>query len=285
MRRFKFLLFAIVVVFLSGCDLNTEKIEDFKITTSIYPIEYIVKKLYGDHSEVYSIYPKETEISNFEITDTLLDQYSNNNLLIFNGLSNENKHINYLLSKNKKLKIIDATSNIQYDYSIEELWLDPSNLLAIANNIRNGFKEYINSTYLVNEINNNYENIKISLSTLDGKYYETLKQAKYNTIIVSDDAFKFLEKYGIKVISLDLDTVKEKTTIEAVDAIKSGKCKYIFTKYKENNEDIDKFVEDNKISKIELYTMTNLESLNVEKNDYVILMYQNLESLKQELYK
>ena len=40
---------------------------------------------------------------------------------------------------NNELKIIDATSNIIYDYSIEELWLDPNNLLTIANNIKNGF--------------------------------------------------------------------------------------------------------------------------------------------------
>ena len=248
MKKFKILFIFIILFSLTGC-FNNDSMDDISITTSIYPIEYVVKSLYGEHSTINSLYPKDTDASNFEVTNVLLDQYSNNDLFIFNGLTEENSYVNYLLNKNKNLKIIDVTSNMQYDYSIEELWLDPNNLLTIANNIRKGFKEYIKSTYLTNEIDANYENLKIELTSLDGKYYSTVKNASNNTIIVSDDVFLFLEKYGLKVISLDPDTVKEKTIDTAKEAIKNGECSMIFVKYQENNESINDFIDETDISK------------------------------------
>ena len=284
MKKIKMLLLSITLISLTGC-LKKDSMEDINIVTSSYPIEYVVNELYGNHSTVTSIYPKDDETINFEVTDVLLEQYSDNDLFIFNGLSDENKYFNKMIKQNEDLKIIDVTSNMSFEYSIEELWLDPNNLLTIANNIRNGFKEYINSTYLTNEIDENYENLKIELTNLDGKYYSTLKNSKSNTIIVSDDAFLFLEKYGIKVISIDPDTSKDKTISEAKELLANGTCSYVFIKYKGSNDKIDEFLNTTGAATLELYTMTNLKDIIVDKNNYITLMNQNLENLKLELYK
>ena len=284
MKKIKYLLLIGLIFCLTGC-FNNDSMDNIKITTSIYPVEYIVNYLYGEHSVIDSIYPKDTDVSSFKITNTLLDQYKSNDLVVFNGLDEEKDYVKYMLKKNKNLKIIDVTSNMKYDYSIEELWLDPNNLLTIANNIRKGFKEYIKSTYLINEIDENYENLKIELTTLDGKFYSTVKNASNTTIIVSDDAFKYLEKYGIEVISLDPDTIKEKNKEDAKRLINNKTCSYVFVKYQENNEYINSFIKDTGASKVELYTMTNLKDVNVDKNDYITLMNQNLDALKKELYK
>ena len=42
------------------------------------------------------------------------------------------------LNKNKNLKLIDATFGMEYKNGSEELWMDPSNLLMISQNIKNG---------------------------------------------------------------------------------------------------------------------------------------------------
>ena len=284
MKKIK-ILFIIMLFALTGC-FRDNSMENIKIVTSAYPIEYIVNYLYGNHSTITSIYPKDDEIINFEVTDVLLKQYSDNDLFIFNGNSKEKEYIKELAKNNNNLLIIDVASNINYKYSMEELWLDPNNLLTVANNIRKGFKEYIDSTYLINEIDQNYENLKIQLTNLDGKYYSTGKKAKNSTIIVSDDSFKFLEKYGINVISLDKDTVKDKDFNDAKELLSNGSCKYIIIKYKEElNDDIKKIIDETGSGTLELYTMTNLKDVNTDKIDYIGLMNQNLEILKQELYR
>ena len=285
MKKFKILVMTIILISLTGCFKN-DSMEDITISTSVYPIEYVVNYLYGEHSTINSIYPSDSETIDFEITEVLLEQYSDSDLFIFNGLSDEKEYIKPMRKNNENLKIIDVTSNMNLENSIEELWLDPNKLLTIANNIKTGFEEYIDSTYLINEIETNYENLKIELTKLDGNYYSTAKTASNDTIIVSDDAFLFLEKYGIKVISLDEDTVTDKNIADAKELINDGECNYIYIKYgQEKNDTISDVVDGTSVESIELYTMTNLNEVDTEKSNYIALMNQNLENLKLELYK
>lgn len=285
MKKIKYFLLLIIVFGLTGC-FNDNSMEDIKITTSIYPITYVVSSLYSNHSEITSIYPLDDDINNFKITDTLLEQYSNNDLFVFNGLSEEKKYVKKMLKNNRNLKIIDVASNIEYENSIEELWLDPNNLLTIANNIKKGFDEYITSTYLTNEIEEKYYDLKTNLTSLDGKLYSAVKNGNTSTLIVSDNAFKFLEKYGITIISLDHDTVTDKDVSDAKEAIYSGTCKSVFIKYKENvQNEVKDVIDSTGATKRELYTMTNLTDIDIEKSDYISLMNQNIEALKLELYK
>lgn len=284
MKKLKYLLM-IFILSLTGC-LKNDSMEDITITTSVYPIEYVVKSLYGDYSTVNSIYPSDSDILDFKITKVLLKDYSNSDLFIFNGLYEEKNYVKTIKKYNNNLKIIDSTNSMTYEYSVEELWLDPNNLLTIANNIKTGFEEYINAKYLIDQINENYNNLKIDLTSLDGKFYSTVKNSDYDTIIVDNDAFKFLEKYGLNVISLDIDTAKEKDIVDAKELINKGKCNYIFISYKKDiNDNVNNILENTNAKTIELYTMTNLHELNVEKNNYITLMNNNLENLKQELYK
>ena len=285
MKKIKYLLLFITLFITTGCIKNSS-MEDIKIVTSTYPITYIVNTLYGNHSTIISIYPIDDEANSFKVTDTLLKQYSSNDLFIFNGLSNEKNYVKKMLKSNNELKIIDVSSNMKYEYSIEELWLDPNNLLTIANNIKMGFDEYITSTYLTNEIEEKYYDLKINLTTLDGKLYSAAKNSNTNILIVSDDAFKFLEKYGFTVISLDHDTVTDKDIREAKEAIENKTCNSIFIKYKEDvQNEVKDVIDSTGVTKREIYTMTNLIDIDTDKNDYVSLMNQNIETLKLELYK
>jgi len=284
MKKIKYLL--LVMLFcLTGC-FKSNSMDDIKIATSVYPIEYVVRTLYGDHSTIISIYPHDSNIMDFKITKVLLKDYSSNDLFIFNGLTEEKEYVKTMKKYNNDLMIIDSTANIIYDYSVEELWLDPNNLLTIANNIKNGFEEYIDGKYLINEINKNYDQLKLDLTSLDGKFYSSVKNAKTNSIIVTDNAFKFLEKYGLKVISLDEETITQKDITSAKELIKNNTCKYIFMKYGETLSDtVNDLLEEKQIGTLEFYTMTDLHDLNISKNNYIQLMNNNLENLKIELYK
>ena len=284
MKKFKFLILLFTIFFLTGC-FNNNSMDDITIATSSYPIKFVVESLYGNHCKVSSIYPLDSNINDFIISDISLEQYSKNDMFIFNGLTDERKYIKDMLNSNKNLKIIDVTSNMIVDYSIEELWLDPSNLLTIANNIKKGFYEYIKSTYLLNEIDENYELLKNELTKVDGKYYSVARISSSTTLLVSNKSFKILEKYGLKVIDINEDLKTEKDINELNNLISNGSIKYIFVEYKEDiNENIQRYINAG-LESVELYTMNNLKDVNLDQNNYISLMNQNLESLKKELLK
>ena len=175
---------------------------------------------------------------------------------------------------------------MEYLNGPEELWLDPSNLLMMAQNIKTGFKEYTNNYYLNNDIQENYEKLKVEASNLDAKIKQTVSNSDVKAIVVSDDLFKYLEKYGLTVYSLDPDTVTSKTIGDVKTLIDNGDIDYIFVK---ENEDLNKTLKDivaeTGVETLSWHTLSNItESQRSANEDYFSLMNDNVEMLKNELY-
>ena len=287
MKKLITLLLITTSILTSGC-LKRDNLENIEIYTTSYPIEYITNRLYGEHSTVKSIYPDGVIIDSYELTDKQIKDYSNSSLFIFNGLAPEKKYVAPMFEHNKKIKIIDTTLSMDYENYIEELWLNPSNFLMLAQNIKIGFNEYINNHYLKNDIDEKYEELKVEVSNLDAKIKLMVESSTNKTIVVSDDLFKFLEdKYGLTVISLEEnDNLTDKTKADVINLINSGKISYIFTtQNKEINNTVNEIKEQTNVELVELKTVTNLtEEERKNKDAYFTLMNYNLELLKQELY-
>ena len=159
-------------------------------------------------------------------------------------------------------------------------------MITIAQNIRNGLKEYINSSYLQDEINENYEKLKLDLSTIDANLKETVQNAKNTTIIVADDDLKVLSKYGLEIISVDEDTVTDKALSDAKNLLNKDTVKYIFVKKGYTETDTMKDLKNNYDAKyMEIDTLNNisLDDKNDNKN-YITIMNENIDNLKEDLY-
>lgn len=287
MKRIKLLLVLLVLITTTGC-LKIDKNDNIKITTTSYPIEYITNYLYGDHSEIKSIYPDGVDTSTYTLNDLQIKDFSKSNMYVFNGLSSkEQDYVTKIFKNNKKIMIIDASSSIGYSYDENELWLNPANVLMLARNVKNGLTEYVTSKILINEIENKYDELKIKISNIDAELNTIYENAKHKYIITDNDTLKFLEKYGFTVISLEShDGVSEKNLVDARNLINSGTVKYIFTL---NGTEVNKYVADLKnTTKVELLEMNSLSNLSdkqrSEKEDYFSLMNENIEMLKKELY-
>lgn len=281
------LLTLTMLISTSGC-LKRDNLEDIDIYTTSYPIEYITNRLYGKHSTVKSIYPDGIIIDQYELTDKQIKDYSNASLFIFNGLATEKNYVAPIFEYNQKIKIIDTTLSMDFENYIEELWLNPSNFLMLAQNIKIGFNEYINNHYLKNDIEEKYEELKVEVSNLDAKIKLMVESSTNKTIVVADDLFKFLEdKYGLTVISLEEnDNLTDKTKADVVNLITSGEISYIFTtQNREVNETVNEIKNATGVELVELKTISNLtEEERKNKDDYFTLMNYNIELLKQELY-
>lgn len=285
MKKCKYLLILVMIIVLTGCGNNS--MENIEIQTTSYPIEYITERLYGEHSTIKSIYPDDMD-NDYVVSDKLLKDYSSADLFVFNGTNEkENDYVYKMFENNKKLKIIDVTSSLTYNNKIEELWLDPMNLLTIANNIKKGFKEYTNINYLLEDIDKNYNKLRLELIQLDADYRDMANRANNKTIVVGDDLFLYLKKYDINVLSVEESVnLTNKTVYTAEELIKSGNIKYVYIKKgTKPNKKIKEWQEKYQIEIIELhslYTLTDAERKN--KTNYFNVMHDNLEALKLQLY-
>lgn len=290
MKKLKYIGLIVISLFVfTGCDLfKMDTMEDISIITTSYPLEFIVRYLYGNHSIVNSIYPDGTNISNFEITDKMIDKYSKEDLFIYVSYGNDTDIAVKLLDKNKKLLIIDGSLGMSPDYK-EELWLNPSNLLMVAQNIRTGLTEYLNSNYLIKEIDDNYSTLKLKLSELDAEIKLTQENATSKTLVVANKSLNYLKKYGFNIISLDNDNQAIEKSIKDVESLASvGQIKYIYSlENVEENDTVKTLLENN--SSLSLIKLKKLDSITVEernnKDDYFKLMDYNIEQIKKEVYK
>ena len=141
----------LATLFTTGC--KQDDMEDIHVVVTNYPNEYIISELYGNHAHIESIYPDGVDINTYRVTSKQKKNVSTKDLFIYNGLIEKERDLAVeLLDLNSDLKIIDTAYVLESEYAPEQLWLNPSSLLMMTQNVRIGLKEYVNSTYLKKDI-------------------------------------------------------------------------------------------------------------------------------------
>ena len=272
---------------LSGCEESETKMENINIYTTTYPINFIINQLYEEHSKIYSVYPTGVDVDKYELSTRKLEEYSKSDIFIFNSLDKDRDYAVKMINLNSKLKVIDVATGMKYDNSIEELWLSPNNYLMMAENLKNGLAEYITNPYLVEEINDKYKDLEYEISKLDADLTEAITSAKYKTIVTDNDTLKFLEKYGLKVISLEENKDLTTNKIEEVkNLIKEKQIKYIYSTTSKTNNTVKELIDNNNLEQISMNTMHSTDGNITNSNDnYLTIMTNNINELKKELYK
>ena len=276
---------AFCLLFATGC-LKKDSFDNITIYTTAYPFRYVTEELYGKHSEILSIYPANTDIENYVLTDKQVEIYGKNaKLYIFNGLNREKDYVIPMVKHNPKLKIINATLTMDYENSQNDLWLSPANLLMISQNIKNGLNEYISNYYLKEEVNSNYEALKINLSNLDAKLRLISTNADNNKLIVSSNIFKFLEKYDFDLYIVN-ENSDRKVMEDAKELIRNKEVSYVFLlKGEEISTEMTNLISNTDVKAVYLHPLANLtEEEEKNKNDYLSIMNENIELIKEEVY-
>ena len=274
----------ITLILLTGC-FKRDNMDDISIAVTKYPIEYLVKNIYGFNSTVSSVYPVGSDVDTYTLSKKQIRKYSTNDIFVYNGLTDEKKIAASLLNYNSGIKIIDVAKGLNDTYEEEELWLSPSNYLMLAQNIKDSLLSYTNSTILKQEINDAYEELKLNISMLDANIKVIAENASNKTIIVGNDLFKFLEKYGYNVLSIDESKNKKSDYQGAKNLVSNKSNSYVFV--------LEKSVNDENVAKLKnagasIVSIKSLKSLTQDEiNDgYDYLQYMNtfIDDLKSEVY-
>ena len=268
MKIIKSIMMASLTIFLTtGCSLTKDSLEDATIYTTIYPIEYLTEALYSDYATIESIYPSGADVSSYELTERQIRNYADSDLFIYNGLGNEKNIAKDLINQNDNLLIIDVSNGLNYTYGIEELWMSPNNYLMLAKNIRDYLTEYLESKTIIDYVNEQYDILAENLSLKDADLRAIGKEADTkgtNTLVVSDNAFRFLENYGFEIISLDEETLTEGSLNSIRDAFDDDIYDTIFVLDNNYTDNINSIIEDYEVNTIDVDSMITYEEPNTD---------------------
>jgi len=159
----------------------------------------------------------------------------------------------------------------------------------LAQNIKKGFNQYIESNIIKDEIEKNYDKLKEEITKFETELKLISQNSSNNVIIVSKDYLKFLNNFGFDVISLEETDELNNDIINRAKKLLSEKSNsFIFiTEEEENNlpEHVTNILKSGGEKKV-LNTFSILTSEQREQNEnYITLMQENLELIKEELYK
>ena len=281
-----FSILLICILILSGCSLNDDFSDKYLYVTT-YPIEYATNMLYSDYAKINSVYPNGSK-SDYKVTEKKKDKYATGELFIYSGVSGEAYLAKDLYNRNDNLGLIDATKGMNRELENESIWLNPSNYLMLCSNIKSGLIEYNDNIYVKEKIENNYKDLNEKISELDVTLYDIGKNGNYNTILTTNEVFKYLTKYNINVISIDENNKTiDKSYAEAEKLVKSKDIQYVYyLEDDELNERQEKFISENSIVKVPIKSMfTITEEEKNDNKDYISMMNDVIDNYKKELYK
>ena len=167
-----------------------------------------------------------------------------------------------------------------------ELWYSPSNYLMLAENIKDSLLTYVSSTIVKQEIINNYDTIKLTISEYDADLKTIADNASNKRIITGNKMFKFLEKYGFEVIVISSDEPNNTRNYnKAKRYIEDKSNSYVFVLSSDEEDENVKAYEALGAEKITIDSMSNLTDEQVSDNtDYESLMDVLLEAIKMEVF-
>ena len=274
----KVLTLGLFMLGLSGC--GESRFDNSAVYTTVYPIQYLTDYLYGEESNVSSIYPNGADVSTYELTDRQKENYSHGGLFVYNGLTSEKELAREFLNLNRDILLIDVAYGLNYEYAIEELWLSPNNYLMLAKNIRDNLVDYTNSTVLIEAIEERYEELEVTLSFMDAELRSVATEAHQDgnaTLIVSSSKLAFLKNYGYDVIIINEENEERVTSL-----VSNGTVTDIYvcdtdeaTKFISNLESEE---EANIINVDTLYTLTDEEANNNET--YLTIMRDFIDNIR-----
>lgn len=281
----KILILFIFIFLLSAC--NNINMGNLNVLTSAYPVEFIINELYDDNIKtIESIYPDGTDPTILKLSNKQIDDFSNKDIFIYYGLYENESNIAVKLKNNKsRMHIID--SSIGLSSSSDDLcYLDPTNMIMAAKNIKNGLIRLQDNYVIKNDIKLRFDKLNLKLSNLDAEMKAMVDNAPNKTIIIDNNKLSFLSRYGLNVISLD-ENINEKELEEVRNLIDNGSIRYIYSlNYENENKITNKLINKTNIKRIKLnplITITDIE--RKEKIDYFNLINNNINEIKKELYK
>ena len=284
-------------------DTNTDN-SRMNIYTSFYPMYFLASEIAGDKAAVITMVPAGAEPHDWEPTPKLVIELNKADLLIYNGAGMETWMENILpIIDRNRTKVIDASKGIElleseereeleeesHEHGIHDphIWVSPKRILQQAQTVYEALlsADPQNAEYY----GENMTELAAKLNKLDQDIRETSKGFKSNVIVVSHKAFGyFANDYGFEQVAIRGVNPQEEPSpskmAELVGICRENNVKYIFFEKLTSPKLPETLAREVGAGILVLNDAAGLSEEDIKSGeDYISVMYENLENLKKAL--
>ncbi|MED1723725.1 metal ABC transporter substrate-binding protein [Brevibacillus parabrevis] len=287
-----------------------------KVYTTIYPLEYVAKRIGGEHVEVTNMIPLGVEPHDYEPTAKDMVALANADVFAYNGsglelwvdkaVSNLDKNKTVIVNASEGLDLLKASKDEhdhegeaateehakeQHDHDHGEfdphVWLDPMKLKAQAEKVKNTLAQKDQAHAA--DFEKNFAQLAADLDKLDQDFNTMVSAAPKKEFMTSHSAFSYLAKrYGLEQVAI--------SGLNPADEPSPGELKSLVEHVKEHNISYVMFetLVSPKVAEViakeagvKTATLNPLEGLTEDDvkagRDYLSIMRDNMETLKVAL--
>ncbi len=285
------IIFLIILIIVGNLKKNNEEKDDkFRILTSFYPLYIMVQNITNDANnvEVSNMAEKFTGcIHDYTISTTDLKKFEKANVFIENGRNLEN-FTEKIISIYPKVEIIESSENIsnfieEDDEINPHVWLSIENYIMQIRTITEKLEKMNPENMEVYSKNSNDYIEKLEELKPD---YEVINNIKDKKAICLNESLEYLLKdASIEVTSIETDheqsVLSAKVLGNIIDKMKRENIKVIFID-KDDDTKTAKILENETGARV--YVLNSEMNGNGSKDDYINIMKENIEILKNIKY-
>jgi zinc transport system substrate-binding protein len=214
-------LLGLLLLVVSGCAAFSDSAgtsAGVKVTTAFYPLQYAAERVAGEHTEVVNLTQPGGEPHDLELTIRETAEIASADLVVHE--EGFQPSVDQGVEQNAAGEVIDVASAVALrgvDESPEEhgdegehghehgdldphFWLDPLLMADLGDEIAGKLAE-IDAAH-ADDYAANAADLRDDLEVLDGAYADGLAGCERDTVVVSHDAFGYLEKYGLQLAAV-----------------------------------------------------------------------------------
>lgn len=287
MKKIVFAFFCMALL-LTGCADTADKADDGRLTvcTSFYALYDFADKVGGERADVINLVPAGSEPHDWEPSSHDMLRVSKADILFYNGLGMESWIDSVKSSAGGKTKYVCLSDGLCEDGASDpHIWLDPNTAIEMVNKIEAEMsaEDSKNADYY----KQNARELISEMRELDKAYAEAFADKEGFGIVVSHEAYGSLcSRYNIEQRALEGIIPQSEPSPEQmkkiIDYINDNNIDCIFYEKLLSKKTVNTVAEETGAELLELDPFEGLTQADIDAGeDYISVMYKNLENLKK----
>jgi zinc transport system substrate-binding protein len=279
---------------LGGCaaftDDSATSADGIQVAAAFYPLQYVAQRVAGDHADVVNLTAPGGEPHDLEPSVKETAEIASSDLVVFErGFQ---PAVDDAVEQNATGDELDVTSVVHLvpfrDHGVDSdeddphFWQDPLLLADVGDAVAEQLAKVDPANAA--DYESNAADLRSDLETLDQEYTDGLTGCARSTIVVSHDAFGYLERYGLTMDAiLGLSPDSEPTPADLArlqDVIAEDGITTVFSETLASPESAEALARDTGVRSEVLDPIEGLSDKTADE-DYLSLMRSNLAALEE----
>lgn len=165
-----------------------------RVVASFYPLQYVAERVAGDHAQVMNLTAPGVEPHDLELSVRQTAEVDRADVALY--VAGFQPAVDDTVAQSEPESVVEVGEEVDLVSGDPHFWLDPARMAEVGAAFAAALGDV--DPEHAEDYTTNAADLRTDLEDLDRDYAERLAACDLDTVVVSHDAFGYLEKYGLR---------------------------------------------------------------------------------------